>query len=224
MVLKEDGTGTMHMEMDGSMLMMMAGDKMEKEGEGPTKIDSIISFGELFKEKKDSIAQLPKDKQELIKNLEKWDMHMLMDTETKEMIIGMETSFDDVSGLENTLNAFSELKKLNDKEGAPAQGPGLGVGNENTEVKYFYNGKTFKKEVIYNKPETDEEEDDSMEMYKQMFAESTYVVDYTFPKRIKSVSNKDAVISADRKNVVITYSFMEYIENPEILSMTIKFE
>ena len=60
--INEDGTGKITFNMDGSELMDMMGEQMAKEnGE---RIDSIISFKELMKTAKDSVAKLSAEEQE----------------------------------------------------------------------------------------------------------------------------------------------------------------
>ena len=66
--LKEDGTGKITFQFDGSELMQMGGDKITEGRE--EVIDTLIVFKQFLEEKKDSIATLPIDQQEKLKKLE----------------------------------------------------------------------------------------------------------------------------------------------------------
>lgn len=54
--------------------------------------------------------------------------------------------------------------------------------------------------------------------------ESKYVLEYTFPRRIKTVSVKNYKLSNDKKTVFITFPIDEYVKAPEKLSFTIELE
>ena len=56
------------------------------------------------------------------------------------------------------------------------------------------------------------------------FKDSKYVLEYTFPRRIKSVSVKNYKLSKDKKTIVITFPIDEYMKAPEKLSFTIELE
>lgn len=54
--------------------------------------------------------------------------------------------------------------------------------------------------------------------------ESKYVLEYTFPRRIKTVSVKNYKLSKDKKTVIITFPIDDYVKAPEKLSFTIELE
>jgi hypothetical protein len=56
------------------------------------------------------------------------------------------------------------------------------------------------------------------------FKDSKYVLEYTFPRRIKTVSVKNHKLSKDKKTVFITFPIDEYMKAPEKLSFTIELE
>ena len=65
---------------------------------------------------------------------------------------------------------------------------------------------------------------DSLGKSAMMFGGSKYKLNYHFPKKIKSVSNESALFSDDRKSVIIEFSFMDYITDPEKLNLKIILE
>ena len=56
------------------------------------------------------------------------------------------------------------------------------------------------------------------------FKDSKYVLEYTFPRRIKTVSVKNYKLSKDKKTIFITYPIDDYLKAPEKLSFTIELE
>ncbi len=56
------------------------------------------------------------------------------------------------------------------------------------------------------------------------FKDSKYIIEYSFPRKIKSVSIKNHKLSKDKKTVFIIYSIEEYMKAPEKLSFTIELE
>ncbi|MES2484801.1 MAG: hypothetical protein V4581_02485 [Bacteroidota bacterium] len=209
----EDGSGVMTMDIDASQLMGMAGGQMGKEG----RIDSTFTFKELYKEKADSIAKLPAAEREKFKQLEKIEGKMLMDPETGEFMINFTNKFKNANELGNMMQAMSAVSKSQMQEGAPD------MESQNPPTSYFYDGKKFKKTVKVS-DKANEVENDSLQMIKAMFEGSTYTVNYKFPKKIKSVSNKNAVISADKKTVTVVYDLVDYMDKPKDMDIEVIFE
>jgi hypothetical protein len=214
-VIKEDGSGVMSIDMDGDQLMSMAGGEMA----GKEKIDSVFAFKDLFKGKEDSIAKLPKADQERIKLLQNVKGHMLMDPEEGKFNMQFNNEFKKASDLGNMMGAFEAMSKMNKKDA-----PDVGLADKTPGITYFYDGKKFKKTVAPKDAKVPEEANEQLDMIMQMFEGSTYTVTYQFPKKIKTVSNKNAVISADKKTVTVAYDLKEYMETPVTMSLEVDFE
>ena len=215
-IIKEDGSGTMDFEMDGSQIMAMAGDEIAKEGK-EERIDSTFNFKELFAKKKDSIAKLPKEDQEKLKMLENMTVRMLMDSKTAEFKLGMITDFKNASELKDMMNGLNEIKNMNKKAGAGMPNPFESKAN----VSYSYDGKKFIRKVTV--PEN-LQVSDSLAMYMEVFETSNYVLSYKFPKKIKSVSNKSAVIGEDKKSLTLAFSLSDYYTDPKSMNLEVTFE
>lgn len=226
--VKDDGTGTFALEVDGSGLMAMAGDKLS---EGLTQkkdtkvIDSTFSFKEIFEAKKDSISKLSPEQQAALKKMENFVMHIKMNAEKQQFLFSMDTPFKSVGDLQNMMDGFTTLKDLKGKSDKDGMSNPLanGIGN-NAKVDYSYNGKTFIRNAIIDKEALDEIKNDSLGMTKMFLASSKYTLKYHFPKAVKKVSNPDALFSADRKTVTVEYPFLDYMEHPEKLNLNVTFE
>ena len=214
--IKSDGSGKMSLEMDASQFMALAGQQMAKEGQ--KKLDSTFTFKEYLASKKDSIAKLPKAEQERFKKLENITVHMVMDIESSACKLTMLSDFKKAADMGDMMKGFSNLGSMNKKEALPD----LGLSKSKAEADYFYDGKKFKKTFVVQ--ETKAVVSDSVSMYKALFEGSTYTVNYSFPKKIKSVSNKSAIIGTDKKSVSIAYPLNEYLDTPKTLDLEIEFE
>jgi len=224
--INTDGTGKYNLDMDGSAFMAMM-PKDSVGGENEKAIDSTFSLKQLFEEKKDSIATLSKEQQEKIKKLEKFNMRMLMNYEAKKFFFSMNTDFNSVSELQDVMDNMSELQKMNkDKKQASLNpmGDTSMFGNNGSKINYAYDGKKFSRKAIVDKEALKKLDNDSLESYKMIFESSKYILKYHFPKAVKSVSNKTALFSEDRKTITIEHTFNEYMKAPEKLNFEVVFQ
>lgn len=225
--IDDNGSGNYSVDMDGSALMAMAGDQIAQSmGESNAKnVDTTFTFKQLFEEKKDSIAKLPLETQQELKKLEDLEINMKVNSEQKQLMFAIKSDFKQVNELQDLMRTFNTLQKLDKKSN---QENPLGMGGDifknNSEVKYSYSAKKFSRNVVLVPKEVNEIQEDSTGMYKMIFASSTYKLNYHFSKRIKKVSNPNALFSEDRKLVTIQYPFTDYMENPKKLELIVEFE
>lgn len=224
-----DGTGKFSLEMDGAGFMALAGDQALK-GMNTKKdvksIDSTFSFKQIFEKKKDSITKLSPEQQKTLKTLENFVMNIKMNAEAKQFLFSMDTPFKSVNELDALMESMSSLKDMkgqsNQKDNPAAMMSGL--GNNNAKLSFSYDGKNFSRKAIIAKDQIKKITADSLGMAKTIFASSKYTLKYHFPKAVKSVSNPDALFSADRKTITVEYPFTDYSENPEKLNLNVAFE
>lgn len=216
--LEEDGSGRMSFQMDGSQLMNMGGEDMNPE----EAIDSVISFRKLFEEKKDSISQLPPEEQARLKKLENFSMRMLIDPTEKNMLFDLFTDFGSINELQDAFKAMSTAGGLDPQT---SSNPVLSMGQSGaTEVNYTYKNNLFTRNARIVDAELHRQMMDSVSEVQMMFESSTYKLQYHFPKKIKSVSNKEALFSDDRKSFTLEVNFMEYMEHPEMLNLEVELQ
>lgn len=247
LIVNENGSGKFSYDIDGSKMMSMVGGAMKSE-EKPNKkkvkkdkpgkdIDSTFTFKELFASKQDSIAKLSPEEQAKIKKMERFSVHMVMNEEKGIMNYSMFTDFKSVAELQDVMSPVESMKTLNPAGKAGGMGMASGAIEDNSSMKFFYDGKKFKKEVAKiekkkeePKGETGEESEalaeemklkQSMEMF---YDQSNFKVVYQFPKAVKKISVENALFSADRKTITIEYPLKEYMENPDKLNFDVEFE
>lgn len=221
--INTDGSGKYALDMDGSSFMaMMPKDSLTKE----KSIDSTFTFKQLFEEKKDSIAKLSPKEQAKLKKLENFTMKMKMDYTSKEFLFSMFTPFKSVSDLQDLMDGMGELQKMTKGKDAgmgPMGDAGL-FGNNGTKVNYVYDGKKFSRKAIVNKEALSKINSDSLAQYQMIFESSKYILKYHFPKAVKTVSNKTATFSDDRKTVTMEFNFNDCIKEPEKLNFDVVFK
>ncbi|MDY8136415.1 hypothetical protein [Aquimarina sp. 2201CG5-10] len=225
--LKEDGSGKISINFDGSELMQIGGDKMSEGKE--EIIDSLIVFKDFLEEHKDSIAQLSEVEQEKLKRLENFKMHMLMNTQSKEMKFDMYTEFKNVSELGDLFNDFKTASAVGNKDKGQASQGANPISLSSSEVegsKVFY---SFEKNKFKRVTEILDEKElkknlDSLEQMKMFLASSKYKLNYHFPRKIKKISSERAMFSQDGKSFVLEVGFLEYMENPKILDVEVELE
>lgn len=222
MVLNEDGSGTMSVEVNLSEMMAFGGGAMADSL--AVKMDTIISMRQFLEEKKDSIATLSQEKQQELKKLENYKIHMLMDTETAQMVYDISTTFKDVGEAKDMLKGLQEAGNV------------MPNPDSNTEVKkeedapdiigvnYSYKKGVFKRDAYIKDKALHQKEVDSLKQAEAFMGGSNYTLKYTFPKKIKRTSHPDATFSIDGRTVTVQKPFIAYFKNPDLLDLEVELE
>ena len=221
MVMNEDGSGSMTVEVDMSELMAFgAGAGMDST---QTKIDTIIKVRDFLEEKKDSIAKLSKQEQERLRKFENFNVHIKMDSETSEMVYDISTKFKNISEANDIMNGLEQAGNFmpmdsnspeNKKESAP----------EIIGVNYSFEKGIFKRDAFIKDKLLHQQQVDSMKQSEAFMGGSNYTLKYTFAKRIKTTSIIDASFSEDKKTVTVEKPFLEYFKNPDVLDFEVVLE
>ncbi len=223
-VFKKDGSGNYVMNFDMSKMMSMLGGmdigsmlggeegeaapKDPQEKKDPIVVDTTISFKSMIAER-----GMELDRADL---WEKVVMKMKMD-QTKG-IMRMKIAFDfdnaeDINYIQSNLGKLSQ-----DEGGASGVAPGLdglmGMMNTGTD-KIAFKKRTFTRSSTPKEKSEKSENDEmaqQMEMMKMFMADASYKTIYRFPRRVKSVSNKNSKIADDKKTVVTELNFLELMD------------
>jgi len=95
-------------------------------------------------------------------------------------------------------------------------------------VEYAFDGKVFKRLVsITNQAELQKTKDEFKKMdskYASLRPTQTYTLRYNFSGKIKSVSNKKAIISPDKKTATVEFPLFDCLQNPEMTNLEIVLE
>lgn len=223
LVLNADGSGEIKIQMDASEMIAMIssfsdGDEIKGMNE---RIDTTFFFVDIFKQIKDSIAQLPLEQQEKLKMLEPFGVHVKLDPDNEEMNYDIFLNFKDISEANNMFKVFNQVsntgtKTVNSTEGLPAQ--------ESIKVEYSFSNNVFKRNTYIADKVLHQRELDSLQSSEMMFGNTVYKLNYTFPQKIKSASNANATLSSDKKTLYLEANYFDYFRNPELLSVEVVLE
>ncbi len=235
MIINENGSGTFSYGFDMSPMFKM-GFKSNDSIKKKQVLDTVFTFKEVFAKVKDSIAKLSKEDQQKIKALEKFKVTFKVNEDKKQFEFNMEYNFPSSDSLKNMVSPLEGLEAM------PKLGPGKKLGalsavpedeKKKSRFTYNYDGKVFEKILVdgdavkSKKEKKKKEKEEENILTKQMdeaFKECKYAMEYHFPKRIKTVSLKNAVISKDRKSFTLDIPIKELPEDEEKMGFKVVFE
>ncbi|WP_264552064.1 hypothetical protein [Flavobacterium sp. N2038] len=235
MVINENGSGSFLYSFDLSGMFKM-GFKSNDSIKKKQVLDTVFTFKEVFAKAKDSIAKLSDADKQKIKALEKFKVSVKSNEDKKQFEFSMEYNFPSTDSLKNMISPLEGLEAM------PKLGPGKQLGALNavpeeekkkSRFTYNYDGKIFEKILIKgdidkikkeNKKKEKEEENALGKQMDKVFKECKYSMEYHFPKRIKTISLKNAVISKDKKSFTLDIPIKELPDDEEKLGFKVLFE
>jgi len=237
---QEDGSGEFVMSYDMSEVMSaleeMGGGANKDEEKENVKIDSVMYFKDMLVERADSIATLPQEEQDKLKALEDIVIKMKMDQEAGVFDFGFGSTFTSLEDLPAALEKIEQAKAMNSKNNPQYSKMGESAVAKSAEnvlehVDFKYDGKTFSRHLTedFEKSEDDQKglEAEMNQMgaeAKEMFENMSYTLVYNFPKKVKSVSNKNATISKDGKTVKLKMNFLDIMKAPDVSNLDVVLE
>jgi hypothetical protein len=221
MVLNEDGSGRMSIEID--MAEMMAFGAMAPDSV-MTKMDTLISMKQILEEKKDSIATLSKEEQAKLKKLENYNIRMLMNSETSELSLKLYSDFKSVEETNDLMDGFGETTGY-----LPSMGEDMKLNKDDSSadimgVTYAFKNGKFKRDAYIKSKEKHKIQMDSMKNAESWMSSMKYHLKYTFPRKIVKSSIEDATYSLDGKTLEVERSMIEYMKNPDVLDLEVELE
>lgn len=222
MVMNEDGSGSMRVEVNLNEMMAFGGGAIADSA--IVKMDTIVSMKQFLEEKKDSISKLSVTEQQKLKKLENFNFHIKMDSETSEMVYDISTNFKNISEANDILNGLEQASNLMPNPDANTEIKKEEDSPELIGVKYSFKKGIFKRDAYIKDEKMHQQQVDSMKQAEAFMGGSNYTLNYTFPKKIKKTSNPEATFSEDKKTVKIEALFIEYFKNPDLLDLEVELE
>lgn len=219
LVLNEDGSGTMSVEVN--MKEMMAFSNLAEADSTVVKIDTLVQIKRFLEERKDSIAGLSLEEQTRLKKLENFNLRVKMDSETSEMFYNISTSFNNVKDANDIVNGLNQVNNVIPSLGDPSK---ENISVDVIGVTYSFNNKIFIRDAYIKDIKMHEQQLDSLVQAEGFLGSVGYALNYTFPKPIKRASDPEATISNDKKSITLKKSFVEYFKNPDILDLEVELE
>lgn len=241
-VFHEDGSGKFFVSYDmASIMSQMKGAFSEgKEDANASNkkeskvIDTTMVFNEIMETYKDSIAALPEEKRLALQIVKDMYMKMKMDEVNGVFDFGIGLDFKSITDLKGIQKKIEKAKTLNSqnnqvdaiKEGSPL---GKFMANDKNSVDYSFTGNGFSRHTEISEEESGEafkldENDEGGQEFLDYFEDSFYIVEYTFPKKIKSFSVENAELSGDKKTITYKLNWIDFLSNPKLLDVNIEFE
>lgn len=235
-VFNEDGTGEYLMSYDMGEFMKQMNSKMGSQSSSIDKknevMDTTIVFKDIMETYKDSVAALPEDKRMAMEAVQDMYMKMTMDEEKGVFNFGIGLDFNSISDLANIGEKIEKAKSLNaqNDQVSAMKGSPLGkfMGENNYNCSYEYTKNMFSRQTTLPEnwdveglkfDETDETDNEFM----AYFENANYVIEYTFPKKIISHSIENAQLSNSDKTITYKVSWLEFLKNPKLLDVNLKF-
>ena len=222
MIMNEDGSGTMAVEVNLNEMMAFGGSALTDSIS--VKMGTIIAMKQFLEAKKDSISKLSKTEQDKLKKLENFNIHMKMDTESSEMVYDISTNFKDISEANDILNGLEQASNVMPNPDSNTEIKKEEDSPEVVGVNYTFKKGVFKRDAYIKDKKLHQQQVDSMKQAEAFMSGSNYTLKYTFPKKIKKTSNPEATFSADGKTVILQQPFMEYFKNPDVLDLEVVLE
>ncbi len=218
LTFNKDGSGTYNLNMDMSaMTAMMGSMKDSTQANAMEKKDTLINFKDLIEENKVEIDTMSEESKMVIESLKNMKMRMQMDEAEGLFLMDMFMDFKNINEIQNINEVIAKAQSL--------QSDQLSEAPTNQKVTFEYTKKLFKRKVELIKLSAEEQKkfDENNAQYAMFMAGSKYKLKYTFPKKIKKVNQKEAVISEDQKTVTYEVDFEKAINEPKSLELEVKF-
>lgn len=187
------------------------------------KSDVVIDemFSDVLFRNAELVCRMSKVEQDIYKSYAKVRVQIQNDStqQTGEEIIS--SKFSNIEELPNLYNAAGFRGNI-------ISNHAISVKQKGGVLNFFYDRKVFKRVVKIIDTAYYSEEKFFDRLYNNELKDVAYTANYTlaykFPKKIKSVSNDRAVISADKKQISIVFALIDVRRNPEITNLEIVFE
>ena len=218
--LNADGSGNLEVAFlrDENSYMQIAKEEYSKED---VYKDTTFYFKDYYKKYAETFDRTGKEDQDLYFKYAAVKMHKKRSSYEKEFKTTVSQDFKKVSDLVDLYKAenYADDIKFNYS---------LAAEEHYYRISYAYDGNRFNRYVKITDSTHFKTQFDYIEKvkahYKGYKLTQSYVLDYHFPRKIKSVSNPLAKISADKKSVSLAFLLSDCLQNPESTSLEVILE
>lgn len=218
--INPDGTGTIEVSelRDENSYMQLAKEEYAKED---FYRDTSYVFKDYFSKYGETFARTSKEDQNVYLRYSDVNVHIKKSSSEKEFRTLISQQFKNVTDI-------VDLYKAEDYADNIKNNYALSAEEHYYKVSYIYVGNRFNRTVkiidsIFLKREFDRLEN-YKSYYKGLKLVQRYVLDYHFPRKIKSVSNPQAKISENQKSLSIEFLLTDCVQNPTITNLEVILE
>ena len=218
--LNEDGSGSLEVVAlrDEHSYMQLVKEEYSKED---VYKDTTFYFKDYYTKYAETFNRTGKDDQDAYYKYADVKVHQKKSSYEKEFKTTISQNFKKVSDLVDLYKAenYADDIKFNYS---------LAAEEHYYKVSYNYKGDCFNRNVKITDSTHFKKASDDVERLKNYYKghniTQSFVLDYHFPRKIKSVSNPSAKISADKKSLKLNFILSECLQNPEITNLIVVLE
>lgn len=216
--INEDGSGRIEAECvrDENIYMQSMGEEYFTHEEF---IDSTYVVKDIIEKEKEIFSRFLPEHQALLRRYENVKVRTKKDSYAKDYRKMVSMAFKNINEVEDLTNVYDYVDDLQHNYPVKPEG-------KRTHLNYTFDGTTFRRNFkVLNQARYDEYKE-TIQSYKQVLNISnfSYTANYHFPRKIKSVSNPDAVLSDDKKMLTLKMSAIDCLDNPEIAFLEVVLE
>ncbi len=219
-VIDENGAGTIETEevRDEYSYMKIAGENYGKE---ENYQDTLYKFNDIINKYNANFVRFSNNEKETLLKYKDVEVVINKNSYTKDFRTRIFQRFDKV---EDVADLYKTEDYCEDLEKNYAMSP----EEHYYHISYTFDGTVFNRKVKITNKENHEKKSFEIDNLKSQFSRfkinETYLLNYNFPKKIKSISNSNAKISSDRKSMKLQFVLSECLQNPEITNLEVVLE
>ncbi|OXB00352.1 hypothetical protein B0A75_08530 [Flavobacterium oncorhynchi] len=216
-IINPDGTGNIEVYSlrDENSVMQLRKNSPSSE----KFIDTIFVFQDYITKYQETFVRFSKSDQALFQEHSNVKMHVKMDPIQMENFNIVSCDFKKIEEVPNVYESLSLASCL--KENYTIVKPFY-------KIKYSFDGVIFRRNLVITDQEKFDERMKEVEDKKNVFSnyklKQSYVLNYYFPRKIKSISNEKAVLSADRKSLSLEFQLSDCLKNSELTNLEVILE
>ena len=209
--INDDGSGKIETASlrDEQSYMQLVGDNYGIEEKF---VDTSYVFKDYITQYAENFSRLPLAEKEVYNKFKDVNVHIKKSSFDKEFRTTIWQDFkkiEDVVDLQKTENYADNLK----------HNYALSAEEHYYAIRYTFDGTIFKRVVDITDPVELKKQHDIISERKIQFSNfkitQSYVLNYHFPRKIKSVSNPNAKINEDRKSLMLQFILTDCLQSPE---------
>ncbi|WPO76914.1 hypothetical protein [Flavobacterium sp. KACC 22761] len=181
--------------------------------------DTIFTFQDYITKYQEIFVRFNKEDQALFTEHANVKMHIKTDPVQMENFNRVTLDFKKIDAIPDIYESLGLANSL--KENYP-------INRKSYRIKFAFDGAVFKRVFTITNPkefEKDKKEwEDREKIYSKYKMVQSYTLKYSFPKKIKSVSNEKAIISSDKKSLTLEVQLLDCLKNPEVTNLEVVLE
>ncbi|MBU2060339.1 MAG: hypothetical protein KKH44_00620 [Bacteroidetes bacterium] len=217
--INPDNSGTIVVDMhrNENSYMQIAGEQYAKE---TIFKDTTYVFQDYIEKYTGNFVKYTATEQDLFNKYKNVKVHIKKSSFDKDFrtIISQDfTNVEELADLSKTENYISDI----------VHNYALTAEEHYYNIKYTFKDNQFNRVVTITNDVIFEREKKILESYNKIYELNlvqSYLLIYHFPRKIKSVSNANAIISSDRKSLELKFAILDFLKNPVSTNLEVVLE